>query len=77
MSYWVLERFRSDADAYGVFRRQRKCAGPFATSQHAWAAQRDLVDRLSEHARMTGNPNYFVLSDDQIEEGRRQGIDFS
>ncbi len=76
MEYWVAKRYRSD-HGVGGYRSMYIVAGPFADGESAWAKQRELMNRLSEVEQMTGNPNYWVLSDAEIAQGRAMGINIS
>jgi len=71
--YWDVRRERSDTGPGGYYRRMERSSGPFATSQEAWFEARASNAQLGGAARVAG-VNYWVMSDEEIEEARRHGI---
>lgn len=87
MRYWVVRRTKHDQDDRGWYKRMEICAGPFATRDEA---EEETRRRTEEHQRFLHDENvdkdirkkaaldfvnYWSMSDDDIEEGRRRGID--
>ena len=85
-SWWVMRREASDAGPGGYYRRMTKYAGPFVTQSEAWTKAQELndqqrrsvsderLDKAMRRALFEAKVNYWPMSEDEMEEARRNGI---
>lgn len=83
--WWVMRREASDAGPGGYYRRQQKYSGPFSTKAEAWAKAQELndeqrksisderLDKATRRALFEARVNYWPMSEDEMEEARRNG----
>jgi tetratricopeptide (TPR) repeat protein len=83
--WWVMRREANDAGPGGYYRRQQKYSGPFATKSEAWTKAQELndtqrrsisdehLDKTTRRALFEARVNYWPMSEDEIEEARRNG----
>ena len=81
--YWVMRREASDAGPGGYYRRMKKYSGPFATKSETWAKAQELndeqrrsisderLDKGTRRALFEVGVNYWPMSEDEMEEARR------
>jgi len=83
--YYVLSRKREDTDTDGYYRSMSIVGGPYSSHDEAWdearsrerdhaEAERDMKRKGMLHGVIIPATNYHVLSQDEIDEGRRLGI---
>src|SRR6266567_172905 len=83
--WWVMRREASDTGPGGYYRRMKKYSGPFATKSEAWAKAQELndeqrrsisderLDKATRRALFEARVNYWPMSEDEMEEARRNG----